>query len=103
MTDTLVTTLRPSLVRRVSAPETDPIDTDRAKLWMRVTSDAEIDTISGLIKAATELLDGWNGRLNPKRCLVAQTWQAVFDGFPTGAIELPLVPVIEVTSVSYLN
>jgi len=100
---TSVAPLRPSLVRRVAGPDSDPIDIDRAKLWMRITSDVEINTIQDLIKAATELLDGWNGRLNPKRCLVSQTWEAVYDGFPTGWIDLPLVPVISVASVIYID
>jgi uncharacterized phiE125 gp8 family phage protein len=102
MTDVLCPPSRPSLVRCIVPASALPVSGEKAKLWARVDSDAEIDTIIDLVGSATAVLDGWNGRLNPKRALCLQTWEAVFDGFPT-EVTLPLVPVVSIESIAYLD
>lgn len=63
----------------VTAPTETPISLDEAKVNCSV--DAEITDwdalITGLIEAATSLLDGYPGILG--RCLVTQTWQVTAD------------------------
>src|SRR4051812_26921557 len=94
---------------RVEGPAADPVNTDQAKTWLRARGaafDVELDTVADLIKAATAKLDGADGILNPRRCLMPQTWDAVFDGFPDedpADLVLPLVPIISITSVGYLD
>lgn len=68
----------PSLV---TAPEEMPISLAEAKANCRVDADnTDEDTlVTGLIDAATSLLDGYAGLLG--RCLVTQTWQVTADDF----------------------
>lgn len=65
----------------VTAPTETPISLAEAKVNCSV--DAEITDwdalITGLIEAATSLLDGYPGILG--RCLVTQTWQVTADDF----------------------
>src|SRR5690606_31689457 len=53
--------------------------------------------IEGLIRAATEHLDGWTGLLG--RCLVEQEWRQDYD-VVASCLPLPLGPVISITSVT---
>lgn len=91
------------LLKRTAAPSADPVSVEQAKAWLRVTGDAEIDTIAGLIRTAVDLLDGPDGMLNPPRCLQEQTWQLVLDGFPSDPADilLPMVPVSAIASITY--
>ena len=51
-------------------------------------------SISAMIAAATDMLDGRHGILG--RCLEAQTWELVLDAFPAAEIRIPLGPVASV-------
>lgn len=81
----------------VTPPGMLPVSLAEAKLHLRVDHNDEDTLIEGLIRAATEYLDGWTGILG--RCLVEQEWSQTFDGF---ARELPLslAPVISISSVT---
>lgn len=58
------------------------------------------DYLAALIAAATDMIDGksWLGR-----AIGVQTWELTYDTFPTGAIEIPLPPLVSVESVKYVN
>lgn len=87
------------IYRRVTAPAAAPISVPEAKAWLRVEDNSSDVIISELIEAATSLLDGRAGLLG--WCLEPQTWEAVIDRFPVGAIEIDMGPVSSVVSVTY--
>jgi uncharacterized phiE125 gp8 family phage protein len=85
-----------SLVRVVE-PATDPVSVAEAKEHLRVDLDDENDYIAGLIAAATSAVEERTGRQ-----LVSATWRLKLDGFPP-EIRLTRVPVVSVSSVTYLD
>ena len=107
----------------VTPPALEPITLDDAKTHVRadLSSTAEDGLLSVLIAAARGWAEGYTNRV-----FVTQTWQEAFDRFPSGcdtprregygwsrhplrdqsdyqAIRLGLAPVIEVTSVRYVD
>ena len=85
----------------VTPPASSPISLTEAKSHLRVDHSDEDTHIQLLIDAATTYLDGWTGILG--RCLVAQTWDLYLDEFPGGSIQIPLAPLISVSSVTYTD
>lgn len=85
----------------ITAPVADPISLTETKAHLRVDNTDEDTLISGLIAAATAHLDGKDGMLG--RCLVPQTWELVLDAFPSDGIEIPLPPLLSITSVTYVD
>jgi len=89
-------------LKLITPPTSEPVTTEQAKLWLRLDSDAEIDTVAMLIAAARQTLDGADGYLG--RCLDTQTWALTLDRFPCEReIRIPLPPLQEVVSVKYLD
>jgi uncharacterized phiE125 gp8 family phage protein len=84
-------------VRLVAPASTPAVTLAEAKAHLRVTDSAEDALITALVAAATEHLDGWTGVLG--RALMPQTYEMRLDRFPSGAIKLPLGPVVSVTGV----
>lgn len=82
----------------ITAPELLPVSLDEAKRHLRVGHANDDVLIEGLIRAATDYLDGWTGILG--QCLVEQIWRQDFDGLAS-RMSLPLGPVIEIVSVAY--
>ncbi len=78
----------------VTPPEILPVTLAAAKAHLRVDFSDDDSLIEGLIKAATDHLDGWTGILG--RCLVEQTWAETLD---SGSCALGLGPVIEIVNV----
>lgn len=93
----------------VSPPIEEPVSLTEVKLHLRLVLDEagaaaytdEDATLSGLIAAARQHLDGRNGILG--RALVSQTWALTRDDLPATGIRLPLAPVASVTSVEYVD
>jgi len=85
----------------ITAPVAEPISLTETKAQLRVDNTDEDTLISGLIAAATAHLDGKDGMLG--RCLVPQTWELVLDAFPSDGIEIPLPPLLSITSVTYVD
>lgn len=83
-----------------TAPVLLPVSLAEAKRHLRVDDNSEDALIEGLVRAATEHLDGWAGVLG--RCLVEQEWRQDFDRF-AHELYLPLGPVISVTTVTWRN
>lgn len=89
-------------LKLITAPTSEPVTTDEAKLWLRLDSDAEIDIVDRLLKSARQMLDGADGYLG--RCLTEQTWAMTLGRFPyCRSIRIPLPPLISITSVKYLD
>lgn len=84
----------------ISPPELPVVTLAEAKAHLRVDHDDDDALIAGLIRAATDHLDGWTGILGC--CLVEQTWRQDFDCFARELL-LPLGPVIGVTGVTWRN
>ena len=82
----------------VTAPDSLPVTLDDAKAHLRVVTTDEDALIAVLIEAATDYAESFLGR-----ALVARTLDRFMDAFPTGAIELPLPPLISVTGVFYVD
>lgn len=84
----------------VTAPTTEPISLDAAKLHLRVDSAGEDTLIKSLIVAARQRYEGRDGIL--RRAFLTQTWDLWLDCFPD-CIRLPLAPVQSVSWVKYTD
>lgn len=82
----------------ITPPAIQPVTLAEAKLHLRVDHNDEDTLILGLIRAATEHLDGWTGILG--RCLVEQVWRQDHDRFAR-QMSIPLGPVIAVQSITW--
>jgi len=83
----------------VTAPAGEPIDVEEAKLHCRVVVAAEDTLYDEWIVAAREY-----GETFTHRAFMTQTWDDKRDAFPCdGYLELPLAPLISVTSVTYID
>lgn len=80
----------------VTPPVTLPVSLALAKQYCRVDHDDEDDVIVLLIEQATDRAEQFTGRK-----FIDQTWDYYVDAFPSGAIILPLGPLIEVVTVAY--
>lgn len=85
----------------ITAPPVEPITLADAKAHLRRDDSDEDDLISALIEAARQHIDGKDGILG--RALVEQSWQLALTVFPAGGIRVPLPPLIEVESITYLD
>lgn len=86
---------------RAGAPAQPLLTLEDAKLAIRVDHNDEDSLIQAFIDAAIDQLDGYDGILG--RALVDQTWRLGLGRFPFGPIELPLPPLIAVTSIAYVD
>lgn len=85
----------------VAGPSRPAVSLVDMKKHLRVDFDDDDDLIESLTAAATQHIDGRDGKLG--RALVAQTWDLRINGFPCGEIELPLPPLLSVESVTYYD
>ncbi|TCP36545.1 head-tail connector protein [Sphingomonas sp. BK235] len=86
----------------VVTPPEPVVSLKEAKDHLRVRHSAEDALITGMVAAATQLLDGPAGDFG--RALGVQTLEARFGLPPHGApLRLPYPPLIEVLSISYLD
>jgi len=82
----------------VTAPILEPITLTEAKAHLRVDGTDSDVIIAAYITAARQHFEAVT-----RRALVAQTWDYTLECFPHGDIDLPIQPVISVTSVSYIT
>lgn len=86
----------------VTGATVKPVSLQEAKAHLRVDSDVDDPQIERIIADVTAELDGAYGWLG--RCLVQQTWEYQTCGWPScGEIEIPLPPLVSITSVKYLD
>ncbi len=86
----------------ITAPAALPVSRDDSKAQLRVDGNDDDALIDRLIATATGMLDGYAGQLG--RALLTQTWRLDLDTFPDRcAIELPLPPLQQVLSVTYVD
>jgi uncharacterized phiE125 gp8 family phage protein len=90
----------PSLVAVTPAP---PVVTwGEVARHLRIEDESERALVESYVEAATLHLDAEYGIL-AGFTLGAQTWELYLDAFPSGAILIPLSPLIEVLSVGYVD
>jgi uncharacterized phiE125 gp8 family phage protein len=87
----------------ITAPASEPITLDRAKLHLRVDHDAEDDLIAGLIIAAREMSESHTGRrwITQEMRLTLADWPCEEVGGVYGAVAIPVDPVASVDAVKY--
>ncbi len=81
-------------------PDTEPVTLTEARAYLRMGDDTgQDDVIAALIVSAREYAENVTGR-----ALITRTVTAVCDFFPsTRSIELPVGPLVDITSVSYTD
>ncbi|MDX0555546.1 phage gp6-like head-tail connector protein [Sinorhizobium medicae] len=85
---------------RLVTPATAEIVTlAEAKAHLRVDFTDDDAYITALAEAAQDWLSGENNWLG--RSVVEQTWELKLERFPSGKVDLPKPPLIEVTGVFY--
>lgn len=86
----------------VVTPPNPVVTLDEAKAHLRVDFDDDDDLITGLVAAATDVLDGPDRRL--RRCIGVQVLQATLPGFPWAhSLRLPYGPVSAVNDITYID
>lgn len=80
-----------------TAPTTEPVSLIEAKLHLRVVDNSSDTLITSLIKVAREWCEGFQNR-----AFIQQTITAKLDEF-SDTIELPMPPLISVTSIKYYD
>lgn len=96
-------------LKLITAPTELPVTLAQAKLHLREDASDYDSQIQLMLEAAISYVDGPNGFLG--RALIDQTWDYYLDTFAQiqstlggkGFIELPLPPLISVTSVNYTD
>lgn len=87
-----------SALKLVTAPATEPVTTAEAKLHLRVDISTDDTHIDNLVSAARQHVEAWLCR-----ALITQTWDYKLASLPSSRyIELPLAPLVSVTSVTYV-
>lgn len=82
----------------VTAPTVEPLSLEEVKVHLRVDGNDHDTYINTLIVAARKHVENLT-----RRRLVQQTWDYTLPRFPNGEIELPIMPVSSITSVTYIN
>jgi uncharacterized phiE125 gp8 family phage protein len=85
-------------LRLITSPATQPITLAAAKLHLRIDDAAEDTWLQAAIESASLAAEHETGRR-----WITQTWEAIYDAFPTAAVELGLSPAQSVVSVKYLD
>lgn len=87
---------------QIQGPQTLPVTLEQVKEFARIDTDETDDMIQGLIEAAVSYFDGKEGILG--RVLMQQTWMYWLSEWPSDDhISLPLGPVLDITSITYLD
>lgn len=76
----------------ITARATPAVSTSDAKTFLRVDGSTDDALISGLVAAATDMVEK-----RTRRSLINQTFRWSFDEFPSGPVELPRSPVSSIS------
>lgn len=83
---------------RTVGPVVEPVTLQEAKDELVIETSAYDAEITRKISAARETIEGYLGR-----SLVYQTWRTRLDHFPSGVIYLRRPPLVEVSSITYVD
>ena len=78
----------------LEGPAVEPVLLAEAKAHLRLDGNAEDELLGAMIAAARVAVE-----TEIRRVLIAQSWRAVFDSWPTYGIVLPVRPALEVDDV----
>lgn len=82
-----------------AGPSSEPVTTTEAKTWLRVDHSNDDTLIGNLCKAARLVVQKYL-----RQAIGQQTWIYTLDAFPaTREIEIPMPPLVSVTSVKYYD
>jgi len=81
-----------------TAPTVEPVTVAEAKTHCRLIGNADDAKLGELITAAREYAEAVTGQ-----AFAVQTITAACDSFPSGAIELPIGPIVSLTSIKYTD
>lgn len=90
--------LIPTTLSLVEGPTMEPLDLAEVKKHLRFQTTSEDTLLDVWIAAARQYFEEQTGRQ-----VMQSTWELWLDGFPSGRIELPKPPLLEVESVSYVG
>lgn len=82
----------------ITAPASEPVDVEAAKLALRIGDDAEESLIQEWIKAGREYVEN-----RTHRALVSQEIRLTLDCWPSRVIALPRPPLLTVDLVEYVD
>lgn len=82
----------------VTAPTVEPVTVDEIKVHCRIDSDDEDVAIAQMIVAARKFAET---KLNRQLCTA--TWRLYMDSFPCWQIDVPLPPLVSVTTLTYTD
>ena len=85
-------------LKLITAPAALPVSLADAKHHLKIDDNLQDSWVQGAIRAACETSEHETGRR-----WIIQTWEAIHDAFPAGAVELGLSPAQSVVSVKYLD
>lgn len=77
-----------------TAPTVEPVVPADLRLFGRISSDVTDGTLTPIIAAARQQAENYQNR-----AFITQTWELVFDGYPTCPIRIPKAPLISLVSV----
>lgn len=89
------------MLTKIQGPMEPAVSLDYAKKFIRVSTTADDELLTTLLRAAEQRLDGRDGILG--RCLMAQTWRYDVPSWSGMPIYIPLPPLIQVTGITYLD
>jgi uncharacterized phiE125 gp8 family phage protein len=78
-----------------AGPAIEPVSVADLRLFGRISSDVTDATLTPLIVSARKQAEKLQNR-----AFVTQTWDLVFDSFPTCPIRIPMPPLISLVSVT---
>jgi uncharacterized phiE125 gp8 family phage protein len=78
----------------VTAPTTEPVTLAEVKAFARIDGTTEDTLITGFITGVRGQMESYL-----RRALIEQTWAVQMDHWPDSPIELPMPPLISITSV----
>lgn len=82
----------------VTAPTGQVVSIEEAKAQCNITGSDDDGYLNRIVTAAERTVESLTGR-----ALLTQTWDIVFDGFPSGCLVLPKPPIASVTSLKYVD
>jgi len=88
-------------LRLIDAPAERPVSLDELRAYLRADDGDSDEALGALLDAAIGRVDGRHGVLG--RALCEQTWELLLDAFPAGDVTVPLPPLKQVLSISYLD
>jgi uncharacterized phiE125 gp8 family phage protein len=85
-------------LERPTPPASEPVTLAEAKLYLRIDSNNEDSLISDLIVAARMSAESWL-----RSSLISQSWKLVYNDYLDNEIDLPMPPIVSVSSVVVVN